>query len=174
MTSNYPNYPNYSSEPEPGQAALARPKPVDTSFMLWMANAALGLIGFLVTISIGRDATRQQIVDQLRAQGETFSESQVDSLVTAGIVFAGVVAAVFFGLYLLFAFKMRAGRNWARITLAVLGGLALVLSLIGLTSGGNALNMILTLLQIALIGGAIYFMYTKEASQYFEAAKRRP
>jgi hypothetical protein len=169
MTSNYPNYPNYSSDPEP--VAPARPKPVDTSFLLWMANAALGLIGFLVTISVGRDATREQIVTQLRERGETFTESQVDGLVTAGLVLAGVIAAVFFGLYLLFAFKMRAGRNWARITLAVLGGITLVLGLVGLASG-NAINTIMTVLQLALIGGAIYFMYTKEASAYFDAAKR--
>lgn len=173
MTSNYPNYPNYSSEPEPGQAALVRPKPVDTSFMLWMANAALGVLGFIVTISVGRDATRQQIVDQLRQQGDTVTESQIDALMTTGIVFAGLFAAVFFGLYLLFAFKMRAGRNWARITLAVLGGLAVILSLVGIGSGG-AITTILTLLQIALIGGAIFFMFTKEASAYFDAAKRRP
>ncbi|MBC6446495.1 hypothetical protein [Actinokineospora xionganensis] len=174
MTSNYPSFPEYSSS-NPDPVAPVRPKPVDTSFMLWIANAALGLLGFLITVSVGREATRTQIIDQLRAQGETFTESQVDSLVTAGIIFAGVIAAVFFGLYLLFAFKMRAGRNWARITLAVLGGLGLIFGLIGLAQGtGGAVSMILSVLQIALIAGAIYFMYTKEASAYFDAAKRRP
>lgn len=174
MTSNYPSFPEYSSS-NPDPVAPTRPKPVDTSFMLWIANAALGLVGFLVTISVGREATRTQVMEQLRAQGETFTESQVDSLVTASFALGGIIAVAFLGLYVLFAFKMRAGRNWARITLAVLGGLGLMLGLIGLATGsGNAIEMIVTVLQVALVGAAIYFMFTKEANAYFDAAKRRP
>lgn len=172
MTSNYPNYPNYSSS-EPDPVAPARPKPVDTSFLLWITSAAIGVIGFVVGLSAGREATREQLIEDARQRGENLTDSQIDTLVTTGFVVGGLLVAVLLGLYLLFAFKMRAGRNWARITLAVLGGISLVLAIIQLT-GGNAVSTLVTLVQIALIGGAIYFMYTKEASGYFDAHKRRP
>lgn len=41
------------------------------------------------------------------------------SLINATRIAVIVVGVVFVALYLLFAFKMRAGRNWARIVLKV-------------------------------------------------------
>jgi hypothetical protein len=171
--SNDPSFPSYPDIPSDLPQAPVRPKPVDTSFMLWMVTAGLGVLGFIVSLAVGGDIARENAAKALRDQGKEATDSAIDAALTFGFVFAGVVAAVFFGLFLLFAFKMRAGRNWARIVLAVLGGLSLILNLVGLFGGGGgALTMILTVVQIALVGGAIYFMFVKESAAYFVTAKR--
>ncbi|EWC63438.1 hypothetical protein UO65_1115 [Actinokineospora spheciospongiae] len=161
------------SDREMGQP-LARPKPVDTAFTLWIANAALSLIAYVVTLTLGGDALREAARDSARASGGGgLSEADIDTAVTAGLVFSGVIAVAFFALYLLFAFKMRAGRNWARITLTVLGALGLISGLFSLLGGGlDAVSLVLNIIQIALIGTAIFMMWQKEATHYFEAAKR--
>ena len=60
------------------------------------------------------------------------------------------------------AYAMRAGRNWARITLCVLGGVAVVAGLFGL--GGS---LLFTLVELALIVMGAIFMFRKEAAAYF-------
>ncbi|MGQ0839272.1 hypothetical protein [Actinokineospora sp.] len=154
-------------------AAGVRPKSVDMAFNLWIANAALGLLGFIVTLAVGREAMRDTARTTLQDSGTRFTEADLDAAVTAAMVFTGIVALLFVGLYVLFAFKMRAGRNWARITLAVLGTIGLVLGLLGVVQGGQgAVALIVSIVQIALIAGALYFMFVKDSSDYFEAAKR--
>ncbi|MCG8915460.1 hypothetical protein L6E12_06630 [Actinokineospora sp. PR83] len=160
------------SDREMGQP-LSRPKPVDTAFTLWIANAALSLIAFVVSLTIGGDALREAARESARAGGGNLSDSEIDTAVSAGLAFSGVIAVLFFALYLLFAFKMRAGRNWARITLTVLGALGLISSLFGLLGGTlDGLSIVLTIIQIALIGTAIFMMWQKESTHYFEAVKR--
>ena len=152
--------------------APTRPKPVNTAFTLWVVNAALGLITFVVSLLVGGDAARDAARDQLRASGETISDAQIDSAVTAALAVAGIIAALFFALYLLFAFKMRAGRNWARIVLTVLGVLGIISNLYSLAAGGaGGVGLVLTVIQVALIGTAIFLMWQKESTHYFEAAK---
>ncbi|SDD43276.1 hypothetical protein [Actinokineospora iranica] len=151
----------------------ARPKQVDTAFTLWMVSAGLSLLGFVLTLVFGQDATREAARKSFEDTGRPFTEADVDTAVTAALIFTGFFALLFFGLYLLFAFKMRAGRNWARLTLAILGGLGLLYALYGLAAGGQgALETVVGIVQIALVGTAIYLMYTKESSAYFDAAKR--
>lgn len=150
----------------------ARPKHVDTAFTLWIASAALSLIVGILTFVIGRDAARDGARKALEDSGGSFTENDVETAVTVAITFTAVIALIFFGLYLLFAYKMRAGRNWARIVLAILGVIGLIMSVLSLVSGGDAFSMIINVIQIALVGAAIYFMFTKEATAYFDSAKR--
>ncbi len=42
-----------------------------------------------------------------------------------------VLSLMFAGLYVLFAFKLRVGRNWARIVLTIVAALALLSLLLG-------------------------------------------
>lgn len=164
-----PSAPPVDPREHPG--APARPKSVETAFMLWVINSALSLLGLVVTLLFDRDALRAAARTSLEGSGTSFTEAQLDQAVNASLIFTGVVAVLFFALYLLFAFKMRAGRNWARIVLTVLGGLSIVLNLVslGTTSG---ISMVLTLASLALVGGAVFLMFQRDSNEYFNAAKR--
>ncbi len=90
----------------------------------------------------------------------------------------GVGALISLVLYALFIIKMRAGKNWARITLTVLIPLivlgSLVLSDIGtlLSVGGLGLvKVVLTALELILIIAAVVFMYRPDSNAYFTRAR---
>ncbi|MDQ3887276.1 MAG: hypothetical protein M3308_09805, partial [Actinomycetota bacterium] len=80
-----------------------------------------------------------------------------------------------FGLFLvaltlLFIFKMRAGRNWARIVLTVLGALSVLSALFRLGQPQPAWSLVTSVLSMLLVVGAIVMMYAKAANPWF----RRP
>ncbi|MGH3568928.1 MAG: hypothetical protein ACRDRH_23460 [Pseudonocardia sp.] len=161
----------YASTPA---GAAAAPKDVQTAFRLWIADIVLGVVGSLLSLLI---------FDDLVAMAELppgLTPEQAALAATVGAIFAAVITLVFLGLGLLFAFKMRAGRNWARITLTVLGAIAVLFSLL---SFGNSLvvaaigligilSVVISVIQILLIVAAIFFMFRPAAAQYFAAPRR--
>jgi hypothetical protein len=148
-------------------APVARPKSVDNAFMAWILVTAVGLVGLIVNLTVGSDDLRKNLQETNR----NYTPKELDDAVTVATVIAIVVSLLFIGLYLLFVYKMRAGRNWARITLTVLGGLSVVFTLIGAGQSG-ALVLIVGLIQAVLIVAAVYLMYRPDANQYFAAGKR--
>ncbi len=161
-----------AAPPVPEAPPVPRPKSVDTAFSLWMANAGLNVLGFVVSIIFGRDAMRAAARTSLEQSHQSLAAENIDKVVSAALILSGVFTVIFFGLYLLFAFKMRAGRNWARITLTVLGGIGIVMSLVSLRGGGAGIVVVLTIVQVLLIGGAIVFMFVRDSAGYFTASNR--
>ena len=85
----------------------------------------VGLIGLVLTLT-------SPIWDQAVAAGarQTGNLSiDVQSLINGLKIFIVIIALIFIAVYLLFAFKMYAGRNWARIVLTVFGALTLLSAL---------------------------------------------
>lgn len=113
----YGTYPGGGLPPEP-----VRPNTVTYAFWCWLATTAVSLVGLILTLT-------SPIWDQAVAAGVQTSGGvtlDVQSLVTTAKVFLVAVFLIFAGVYLLFAFKMYAGRNWARIVLTVFGALTLL------------------------------------------------
>ena len=111
-----------------------RPKEVDISFWLWISTAVLGVIG-VVVMYIQIDQLQAELINSLLAQDSTVDRSTAERFAAVGSVVAVVIGSLFVAAQLLSAFLMRGGRNWARIVLAVLGGLVVVLGLFGLAAG---------------------------------------
>ncbi|MEP6561107.1 MAG: hypothetical protein ABJD68_08535, partial [Nakamurella sp.] len=101
----------------------------------------------------------------------------VNTLVTTVKIISVVSFLIFAAVYLLFAFKMRAGRNWARIVLTVFGALTLLSSVsrtassvtfngqtYATTSGPGWVTAVL-----ALVG--IILMYVGQSNKYFTDSK---
>ncbi len=172
--------PAYPAGPPP-TAAGAAPKEVVTAFQLFLASVVLGLIGAVLSFTLV-----QPVIDvQLRQAGVTggdlgpAGQAQLESAVRAGIVVGAVVALILLALYVLFIFKMRAGRNWARIVLTVLTAISVLSTLIGfsgyslfLQAGAiGVLYVVAVALQLVAIIVATVFMYRPAASAYFAAAR---
>lgn len=145
------------------------PKDVQTSVKLWFASIALALVaGLLSLLFTDRDVARQALLDS----DAGLSASQADTAVTISVIGGFFFVVVIAALQLLFVFKMRAGRNWARIVLTVLGALAVIFGLFGFTAGFT-IGSLVNLVSILLIVGAIVLMYRPAASAYFAAGSRR-
>ena len=171
---NQPDYssglPNYPSAPPPGdygsgqqqqQPAFAPPREVTTSFWLYVAGAVIVLIGGLFSLG-----SKQAVLDSLRNANTTgLTDSQLQSAASLAIGVVVVLAIIIAGLYVLFAFKLKAGRNWARIVLTIIAALNL-LSLVT-NRGGTAVSVIGAL--AAVVGCVL--SYLPNASAYFAAVK---
>lgn len=148
-------------------AAPPAPGAVENAFKLWMGIIAISVINAIVTFIAGADAFE----DAMRQSGQGLTADQIEQAASTAFAISVVITVALIVLYVLFTFKMRAGRNWARITLTVLGGISLLFTVIGSTQA-SGLNLVISLISAALVIGAIYFMFRPEANEYYNAAKR--
>jgi heme exporter protein D len=150
---------------------------VTYAFYCWLATAVVSIIGLILTLTSPiwdlavNAATRQNNVS---LQG-----TSVQSLINTLKIFTVVIALIFVAVYLLFAFKMYAGRNWARIVLTVFGALTLLSAFTptsrSVTVGSEVYNIntgawagYVTAL-LALIG--IVLMFLAPSNKYFAESK---
>ncbi|MEV7045104.1 hypothetical protein [Amycolatopsis sp. NPDC051061] len=145
----------------PGRAT--RPTTITVAFWAFLASTLLGLANGVVTLLSGNsvgNATSTVIVDN----GTELTETQVDQVATATNAGALVFSVIMSLLYVLFAAKVRAGRNWARILLTVVTGL----QLLAITFGQSTTLGYLSALS-ALVGAVLCF--AKPSNDYFAAVK---
>jgi len=138
-------------------APTTPPTEIVGAFWAYLVAAITWLIGGLLVIG-----QKQQIVDSLRDannQGGALTESQIETAANVGVVLVVIVAVVISALYALFAFKLKAGRNWARIVLTVLAALALISLLLG--TGGNIVSYIGQF--AAIVAAVLSFMPSSSA-----------
>jgi predicted membrane channel-forming protein YqfA (hemolysin III family) len=138
------------------------PGAITASFWLYLIGALVGIIGGILVFS-----DKQRIIDAVHKSNPNLTDSQVHSTANVATAIALGFAIVAFLLYLLFAAKLRAGRNWARIVLTVLVILN-VLSLVtnkgtmGVEYVGTVLSVIATILA-----------YLPASNAYIKATKAR-
>ncbi|AVP69908.1 MULTISPECIES: hypothetical protein [Prescottella] len=186
-TPQYPSGPpQYPGQPQ-GQYPMPpvqqekRPVPADvlTAFQLWFVVAALGVV-YLVAALLFVHSDRASFVDQLM---DEFAKQQidplptraeVDQLLTLGLVATGVILTlVLGGLTILFAFKMRKGKNWARMLLTMAGVFTVFSALptvFGAGQGSGTAALLMGgagILQAVAAIGAIVLMHRKESNAYF-------
>lgn len=168
----YPSAPFGSMPSGPtGQPAAVPPPSIQRAVLLMRVGAALSVLSILVTL-LTRDSLRSQVTSTLRKSNAALSASQVDSAVSVAIVLAVVVGLVSVGLWLWMASANGKGRSWARIVATVLGVLS-VLSLLSSVVQGQmtTLNLIVSLVSVALAVAILVLLWRKESSAYYDAVK---
>ncbi|MDQ0031161.1 hypothetical protein [Arthrobacter bambusae] len=145
--------------PSQQPAATSRvPQLVNISFWLMLAAGFLTLLGIPFTIAtLNSPAGKNMLEQALTAQGSNASGIDVNSFISILITALVIFSVIFAGLYALVAFKVRQGKNWARI----LGTVFAAISLLGLTQIG--MGTITILLGIA----AIVLLYLPASAPYF-------
>ncbi|WP_211177086.1 hypothetical protein [Pseudonocardia acidicola] len=134
------------------------PKEVHQAFLALLGVIALGVLSSIVTL----------IFTAILLSGLGIGAGIV------GSIFALVIAVVMYSVGLYIAIQMRAGRNWARITIAVLGGIGLLFGIIGLFSqatgfgsGYTVIYVVISLGQIILIAATLFLMFRPNVNGYF-------
>ena len=165
----YPPPPPYQN-----QAAAARVDPpgsVNGAFFIYVLAALVALIGIILTL------TSSVWTDAIAANVNT-SGTNVHTLVNTVKITTAVFGVIFLALYLFFAFKMRAGRNWARIVLTVLSALSIISSFSSSTTvtvNGHVYKSTSTQfvgwIGVALAIIAIVLMFLPASNAYFTASK---
>jgi hypothetical protein len=165
----YAGGPGYGGFQPMGQQA-GPPPPVpstlDTAWWLVIANVVLGLIGLVYTVS-----HRQEIIDrviQTRDLDPELARSAANVGIAVGVLF-GIGFAIF---YVFLAVKMRAGRNWARITLTVFLSLG-VLGGLANTAGANpSFSKLVAVIGLLLNVATLILIWLRPSNEYIAARNR--
>ena len=156
--SPYAQYP--SEQPQP-TGSNGVPQLVNISFWLLIASAAIFVISMFTGLTQLDDPVfRQTFEQQMEGSGAGVTYEDIKGVIAGTLVVFAILGA---GLYLLVAFFIRKGKNWARI----LGTVFAALSIFGLF-GPPSIGTIGTLLGIA----AIVLLYLPAAAPYFR--KQQP
>jgi type IV secretory pathway VirB2 component (pilin) len=142
--------------------AVPEPKEVRLSFFLWLAGAVLLAVSALLMLG-DREAALEEARNVPATPGITVE--QLESTITAILVFLVIIGVVLAGLMALFAFKARAGRNWARVVLTVLG---VVVFLYNLFFAPNFVGLVL----LPVLAAAVVTLYLPGSKTYFDSVKR--
>ncbi|MBG0738136.1 hypothetical protein IV500_01630 [Paeniglutamicibacter antarcticus] len=111
-----------SAAPLPGSTQRTAPRQVEVAFWLILAAAVIeALLVILGAFALFTPAGQSTAGQMLRNAGLT-DESMLQPL----LITALVISAVSVGIYVLLAYQIRRGRNWARITGAVLAAVSLL------------------------------------------------
>jgi hypothetical protein len=151
--SPYGQYP--SEQPQPA-ASTGIPQLVNISFWMLIAAAVIFVISLLTGLTqLDDPAFRQAFDQQVKASNAGVTYDDIKGVIAGTLVVFAIIGA---GLYLLVAFFVRKGKNWARI----LGTVFAALSVLGLF-GVPSFATVGTVLGIA----AIVLLYLPAAAPYF-------
>jgi hypothetical protein len=154
-------YAQYPSEQPQAPGSNGVPQLVNISFWLLIASAAIFVISMLTGLTQLDDPVfRQTFEQQVEGTGAGVTYEDIKGVIAGTLVVFAIIGA---GLYLLVAFFVRKGKNWARI----LGTVFAALSVFGLF-GVPSLGTVGTLLGIA----AIVLLYLPASAPYFR--KQQP
>jgi hypothetical protein len=147
---------------------VGRPKSVDMAFILWLVTVVGLLLSLVIYLAVSAASLEETIRVGLERQNRTMSAEDIKDAAALYRTLAIVINLVFAVLVAAFAFAMRGGKNWARVTLIVLAGLNVVLGLFGFSG-----SILITLVELVLAGVAVVFMFRGEAKAYFGSGQLR-
>ncbi|CAM5429113.1 hypothetical protein [Leifsonia shinshuensis] len=159
-------FPAYAAAPQEPVAAPTRiPSTVNAAFWLYVASAVLSVIGGIVTIATA-PGSKGAIIRQLQTSRANLNGQSLDQIANAAVGVAigvSIVTLIFWAItFVLFAFFMRRGANWARIVLTVLTVLSLFNIIPGFPFG---------LLQVLASIVAVILIWLRPSSAWFAAIK---
>ena len=164
----------------PDYRAPVRPPAMDRAVWLMWTGATLALVAgvFSLLTDVG-DTSSQPF-------GGRLSESERHSAEIVGNVVGGLFTAAIVAVWLWMAWANGKGKSWARTVSTVLAAvsagffvLGLVLSaVIDVDSGGStgqrSVGIALSVLQIAVGLGAVWYMYRPESNAFYAASEPPP
>ncbi|KAA5833713.1 hypothetical protein F1721_13530 [Saccharopolyspora hirsuta] len=181
----------------PAQEMAQIPPPITVEIAFWIAIAVpllvtvLSVVSFMTLQGYLNDTLAGVTSDpELPSEFQDGMSAFVNGVMLFTFIFFTVIFLILTGLWILFGFKMRAGRNWARVTLTVFASIWLLNSIFNLIQGGSTTTFtgdmpeiamptsyyVLTYVQAGLgllsMGGFIALVFVKPSNWYFNAARR--
>jgi hypothetical protein len=152
-----PTPPEGWGQPQRGEA----PPSVLNAVRLMFISAAIGLVSVIVLF-----ATKDQLKKEILKKTPNASDSTINAALTIG----AVVGIVFLVLYVLLAFQVRKGKNWARIVTFIIAGLGVLSALGSLAQAEPAISRVFSLIGGLIDVAIIVFLAQSASSRYFKPA----
>lgn len=150
----------YAPPPPPGSAE--QPLTVRAGIGAFVVNFVLGLVSSLVAFTDIDDLVRE-------ASRTTDDPAVTDEVLRTAILVGAVIGLVLVVLHALFIWWAWRGRNWARIVLWVLGGLALLAGFgtLGGDTGGTDFLSALSVFQLLALLAGIVLLALKPSNDWY-------
>jgi hypothetical protein len=158
--------------PPPAEEPIVRPKAIDSAFQAVLVAIAISALGTVFTFLLDKTQLTSMVTD-MRATLPPEQRLSVSTMVGIMQATLGFSILIFVGLFVLFAVKMRAGRNWARILLTIYAALGVMSFLSGVASSGPELGLMWSLADVAFAVTAVVYMFRPESTKYFLETKER-
>jgi hypothetical protein len=151
------------TEPRPSDP----PRDVTRAFWLWIAGLVVSIGNLLVALPNANEAiARATAQPGGSAPGTRLTADQLHSIAHTGLVATLVFTVVLDAVLVLFAVKMRAGRNWARVVITIYTAVQVIM--LAFTSTHGVLQPVLGSLSGALaLAAAVLLYYRPETRGYF-------
>lgn len=166
---------SFQTPPPPGSYPSMAPAPWETpavqgpppstvvnAFRLILVQVGLSVVNIVVAL-----LTTGAIRDQVRASSPSLDQSMVDAAVGVAIAMAVVFGLIGIGVWILLAFKVRAGKNWARIVTFVFAGLGLLGGLASFAQPGSVVSHLLAVVALAIDITLIVLLTRGPSAEYF-------
>jgi|APMI01.1.fsa_nt_gi hypothetical protein len=153
-------------------APVTRPPAIDKAVLLMKIGAGVAVLSAIVNIAMQSqidDAMTKWMVDTFKIPAEDAKGSGGTSVLSTVLSTALAVA-----LWWWMAVANGKGRSWARILGTIFFGISVLGSLSVLAVPMPILVKVVSLLSLAVGAAAVWFMWQKESSAYYEAASRTP
>jgi hypothetical protein len=156
----------------------AAPPPIRTAVRVMYIGAAVSAISLILSV-ISSFSLKNDLIsaNQANLKDGKVTMSQINSLATAGIVYAIVIGLASIALWIWMGKMCEAGRGWARIASTVFFALWSFYSWVNINSlkgsvtvTGSLIVSLALLLGLWLIGAvAIYFLWRPVSTAYFKS-----
>ena len=170
--------PNYASDQRPqggyyAPAPVTRPPAMDKAVLMMKVGAILSALSALLVFPM-KGMLREAVEKSVRDSGQTASGSEIDTITNFAIGSTIVMSLVGAGLWWLMAVMNGKGKSWARILSTIFFGLSLLQFVYGLSQpSAGPMTMIASIVLLLVGAAAVWFMWQKESSAYYEAAGRK-
>jgi hypothetical protein len=160
----------------PAEMLPPRPATLTAASWVWLAATLFGVLTLPLLMRANLDPLANSAVEESLRDPDplTIEEARLSTtIVTFGAVFGMAVMAVPF---VIAALKLRSGRNWPRVLLCVLGGIALIYNLAlfagALASPAWQLGVAMTIATAGLTVAAIVLMFLPPSNSFVKLADR--
>jgi len=150
---------------------------VTKAFALWLASVAVSLVGQLIAYPAASGMVREAVQRGAESSGSPIAPAELETITRIGLALGVVFIVLLAAVWVLVGFKMRAGRNWARILITVvtvLGVISMLTAANGFSSLAAIVSLVQNLLAIAVVVYMYLYMYRSESSAYFSKSKSGP
>jgi hypothetical protein len=151
---------------------ITRPKAVDSAFQAMLASVGVSAVGTVVNFLLNKALLTSWVTETMDSLPPD-QRLPPASMVGALQVLLGFSIAIFAGLFVLFATKMRAGRNWARVVLTIFTATSVWGFLTAVATSGAELSLIWSLAEALFGVTAVIYMFRPESTKYFADVKER-
>ncbi len=192
----YPQYQPYQqgspyaapNAPDPEQ--VRRPGTVEAAFWLAVVVPLVATVLYAVSFFQTQGFVQELLAAEF-AGGQEPAVQAASSMLVVFFAVATFVLVVLTALWIIFGFSLRAGRNWARVTLTVFAAVWVLAALSGLVVGGSswaegelppgvtepaalvALGYVRSGLELIAMVAFIVLSYVKPSQSYFAARSYR-